>query len=478
MASMVDLNYCINDEDLASNILTNPSTIDQNLKSGANVIAACLSTSVPAIHFTYNNQWSNPIWQQCVTEDGNSESLQSTPSDTQCCQDQASQPDEIRPIQMGTLPNTALQVDQTRAQTYQLVVVRQPEEQHRARYLSEGSRGAIKDRSGASYVTIQLTGYYRPTRVEMFAALGSGELLPHPYYQLIPVSGKTSNTTRCRKVVAQDGLQCLEVILRPENQMIATLDCIGILKILTYDSRNKRQSKNAVNMAQSSVRIAFRAYIQNGNSFNILRAETEPIRCVQSLGVPEVLKMSLSSAPASGNTELFIIGRNFDPRSTSVLFREYKEDGNLAWTAEAEIDKQLLHQCHIVCTVPTYGGNPQRGGNVSVTVRCGSKSSHPLNFLYTPMVQQLDDGRDEWCPPEFTCSSNNTENMDDCDSTNEKRSYIQFFESEFASTGMLSRYRNNSDVWDPNVPSVSSRFHTDSSSSPGEAKRRRFNCDM
>jgi hypothetical protein len=56
----------------------------------------------------------------------------------------------------------------------------------------------------------------------MFAALGSGELLPHPYYQLIPVSGKTSNTTRCRKVVAQDGLQCLEVILRPENQMIAT----------------------------------------------------------------------------------------------------------------------------------------------------------------------------------------------------------------------------------------------------------------
>lgn len=82
---------------------------------------------------------------------------------------------------------------------------------------------------------------------------------------------------------------------------------------------------------------------------------------ILGLGVPEVLKMSLSSAPASGNTELFIIGRNFDPRSTSVLFREYKEgrcaekkcprfyliyflDGNLAWTAEAEIDKQLLHQ--------------------------------------------------------------------------------------------------------------------------------------
>lgn len=31
-----------------------------------------------------------------------------------------------------------------------------PEEQHRARYASEGSRGAIKDRSGTSYCTIQV----------------------------------------------------------------------------------------------------------------------------------------------------------------------------------------------------------------------------------------------------------------------------------------------------------------------------------
>lgn len=39
---------------------------------------------------------------------------------------------------------------------YRLVVIRQPEEQHRARYLSEGSRGAIKDRTGTSNCTIQV----------------------------------------------------------------------------------------------------------------------------------------------------------------------------------------------------------------------------------------------------------------------------------------------------------------------------------
>lgn len=43
------------------------------------------------------------------------------------------------------------------SQEPQLIVVRQPEEQHRARYLSEGSRGAIKDRSGASHCTIQVS---------------------------------------------------------------------------------------------------------------------------------------------------------------------------------------------------------------------------------------------------------------------------------------------------------------------------------
>jgi hypothetical protein len=41
-------------------------------------------------------------------------------------------------------------------QAARLRITRQPEEQHRARYLSEGSRGAIKDRSGTSHCTIQV----------------------------------------------------------------------------------------------------------------------------------------------------------------------------------------------------------------------------------------------------------------------------------------------------------------------------------
>lgn len=43
---------------------------------------------------------------------------------------------------------------------YRLAVIRQPEKQHRARYLSEGSRGAIKDRTGTSNCTIQVNYFF------------------------------------------------------------------------------------------------------------------------------------------------------------------------------------------------------------------------------------------------------------------------------------------------------------------------------
>uniref|UniRef100_A0A915MVA4 RHD domain-containing protein n=1 Tax=Meloidogyne javanica TaxID=6303 RepID=A0A915MVA4_MELJA len=123
----------------------------------------------------------------------------------------------------------------------ELVVIRQPEEQHRARYASEGSRGAVKDRSGTSYCSIQLNGYYRPTRVEIFAAereysSNVSSFVPHSQYKLVPVLGKSAT----------------EIILRPENRMVGILDCIGIMKICAYNNNKtvnnnyerKRHSKN------------------------------------------------------------------------------------------------------------------------------------------------------------------------------------------------------------------------------------------
>ncbi|KAL3094274.1 hypothetical protein niasHS_004030 [Heterodera schachtii] len=348
--------------------------------------------------------------------------------------------------QMSLMNNSGNICEQSPSEC-QLVVLRQPEEQHRARYASEGSRGAIKDRSGTSFCTIQLLGHFRPTRVELFAAqrTDGNTFVEHNLYRLVPVSGKS----------ATHGTERLEVMLRPENGMVVVLDCVGIMKICAYgaaaNSKNNSSSKskgsansNSVpncsrnattatygrhrrrtkgrttneekakgggdeetmptgeeqqkrteqRRCQNDVHIVAQAQLPEGR---VLRTQTEAIRCVQQLGCPDVLKMSLLEASSSGGQQLFIIGRNFNPKNLRVLFREYNNDGLLGWSAEAKLDQRLVHQCHIVCTVPTYH-QLNRSALVSVTVICGPKQSHPVNFTYTACGRESDD--DDWRPPD------------------------------------------------------------------------------
>lgn len=43
--------------------------------------------------------------------------------------------------------------------SYELKIVRQPEDQHRARYLTEGSRGTVKDKTQQSHPTVKVQFY-------------------------------------------------------------------------------------------------------------------------------------------------------------------------------------------------------------------------------------------------------------------------------------------------------------------------------
>lgn len=49
----------------------------------------------------------------------------------------------------------------------QLVIIQQPEQQHRARYQTEGSRGAVKDRSGNGFPIVRLMGCKKPTTLQV-----------------------------------------------------------------------------------------------------------------------------------------------------------------------------------------------------------------------------------------------------------------------------------------------------------------------
>ena len=60
-------------------------------------------------------------------------------------------------------------------------------------------------------------------------------------------------------------------------------------------------------------------------------------------GLPEICKKSLSSCPASGDRELFIVGKNF-MKGTRVIFSQSGPDGQVIWEKNAEIDLEYFQQ--------------------------------------------------------------------------------------------------------------------------------------
>lgn len=62
----------------------------------------------------------------------------------------------------------------------------------------------------------------------------------------------------------------------------------------------------------------------------------------QPPGVPEICKKSLTSCPAGGGLELFVLGKNF-LKDTKVIFQQ-NEDGVIRWEQAVVPDKEYLQQ--------------------------------------------------------------------------------------------------------------------------------------
>ncbi|KPM06897.1 Rel homology domain (RHD) containing protein [Sarcoptes scabiei] len=112
---------------------------------------------------------------------------------------------------------------------YELKILSQPEDQHRARYLTEGSRGSIKDKSGHGYPIVKLCGYTRqPIKIQCF--IGHDKIIgvPHLFYQASKIAGKNSTACLVKKM---DGTSIIMMDAIPSNNMEVVVDCIGILKV-------------------------------------------------------------------------------------------------------------------------------------------------------------------------------------------------------------------------------------------------------
>ncbi|BFZ19627.1 hypothetical protein BsWGS_22667 [Bradybaena similaris] len=269
----------------------------------------------------------------------------------------------------------------------ELKILEQPEPQHRARYQTEGSRGAIKDASQQGFPVIKLFGYSKPAKLQVFIGDECGRVKPHGFYQACRVFGK--NSTACVEQEIED-TTVIEVEMLPENDMTVRLDCVGILKLRNADVERRIGPKRAREKKKTNTRarLVMRCLVvkSDGNQ-QILQAVSNPIVCTQPVGQPEISRMSLSESSVLGGDSLFIIGKNFKNKGTSVLFQKLdSSEDHVVWQVEADIEQEFFQPTHLICKIPPYQDptvdHPQLA---QIVISCAGKRSDPQAFMYTPV---------------------------------------------------------------------------------------------
>ncbi|XP_046398009.1 uncharacterized protein LOC124164851 isoform X2 [Ischnura elegans] len=288
----------------------------------------------------------------------------------------------------------------------QLLILAQPESQHRARYQTEGSRGAVKDRSGNGFPIVKLVGYNGPAKLQVFIGTDLGRVAPHMFYQACRVSGK--NSTPCSELKV-DGTILIEVEFDPAKDMVITCDCVGILKERNVDVEHRFPEQSAGRSKKKSTRcrMVFRANLMlpNGTT-ETLQTISQPIVCTQPPGVPEICKKSLTGCGCGGGAELFILGKNF-LKDTRVVFRTGRDvtrdgddggggsagededscgdNGEPLWEEQVIPDREFLQPTHLVCVVPPYRRRDITSPvQVRLLVTSSGKKSEAHVFTYSP----------------------------------------------------------------------------------------------
>lgn len=271
---------------------------------------------------------------------------------------------------------------------YELKIELQPKAHHRAHYETEGSRGAVKAASGGHPV-VKLIGYSeKPVNLQMFIGTADDRYLrPHAFYQVHRITGKTVATASQEIVVSST--KVLEIPLLPENNMSASIDCAGILKLRNSDIE-LRKGETDIGRKNTRVRVVFRVHIpQASGKVLSLQAASIPVECSQRSAqeLPQVEKSSLTSCLVSGGEEMLITGSNFFSES-KVIFLEKGPDGRPQWEVEAKIICEKIQGSCILVEVPPYHSKTVSSAVQVQFYVCNGKRkrSQSQRFTYLPVL--------------------------------------------------------------------------------------------
>ncbi|NP_001032255.1 nuclear factor of activated T-cells, cytoplasmic 2 isoform c [Mus musculus] len=207
--------------------------------------------------------------------------------------------------------------------SYELRIEVQPKPHHRAHYETEGSRGAVKAPTGGHPV-VQLHGYMenKPLGLQIFIGTADERILkPHAFYQVHRITGKTVTTTSYEKIVGNT--KVLEIPLEPKNNMRATIDCAGILKLRNADIE-LRKGETDIGRKNTRVRLVFRVHVPEPSGRIVsLQAASNPIECSQRSAheLPMVERQDMDSCLVYGGQQMILTGQNFTAES-KVVFME------------------------------------------------------------------------------------------------------------------------------------------------------------
>ncbi|XP_043203690.1 nuclear factor of activated T-cells 5-like [Amphibalanus amphitrite] len=284
---------------------------------------------------------------------------------------------------------------------YRLSLAREPETRHRARYQTEGSRGAVKDSTGKTSPQVVLHGYTQPVALQMYVGSDADGCSPHLFYQSCRVTGKTASPS---DELNLSGTVVIQTTMTPDkggDSVSARCDCLGILKQRNVDIESRVAAAGGAAAASAvaaggrrptvrkgarttSCRLVFRVTVLNGHGrVETLQIASRSIVCTQPQGVPEVTKLSITEASPVGGQELIVLGKNF-VKDSRVVFTETSDSGATVWHQTVTPHKDHLQAVHLVCEVPAYwDSRPSAPRAISLTVRSGDRESDGVPFWYT-----------------------------------------------------------------------------------------------
>ncbi|RWS27737.1 hypothetical protein B4U80_08412 [Leptotrombidium deliense] len=234
------------------------------------------------------------------------------------------------------------------SQSVELKIVRQPSDFHRARYLTEGIRCALTDKTNISFPTVRLNGFSKSAvRVLCYVGDPDSKSKAHPFYRICKVSVKNSNHI---SEVNFNGTTAVEFYLKPENDMQFLVNCVGIVKQRLFEIKTKEKhfKGTAVSSAGKSSSCTLVFECKHPLKDNVLRVTSDVITCKQFMLEPEISRISSNASNIFGGKELFIFGKNFS-KDSKVIFKFGK-----SWKKVVEPQKDYMHKTHLICCVPTF----------------------------------------------------------------------------------------------------------------------------